>query len=219
MATASQRWSTAGAASTVNDYYDVLLDTQTVAAIGHEYVWNVANAVQEWLRVGVPNYGFLLVGGSGTQVSYTFVSSEALTPSTRPRLVIQYTTVPETTPTSTPSLTPTPTATATPQLGTLFVTVYNDLNRNRVPDVGKPGIPGVVVQLLNSARLELDSQVTGEDGTCTFAGLPPGPGLRVKINPVGYLSSADEYRLYIGRYLAVAFDVYAASSAGSVGHK
>ena len=223
MATAAQRWSTAGAASTVNDYYDVLLDTQSVAAVGHEYFWNVTSALQEWLRFGAQNYGFLLVGGAGTQVSYSFVSSEALTPSTRPRLIIQYTTVPETTPTATPSPTrtptATPTATSTPELGTLFVTVYNDLNRNRVPDVGEPGIPGVVVQLLNSARLELDSQVTGEDGTCTFAGLPPGPGLRVKINPVGYLSSADEYRLYIGRYLAVAFDVYAVSSAGSVGHK
>jgi len=219
MATAAQRWSTAGAASTVNDYYDVLLDTQTVAAIGREYVWNVTSALQEWLRLGAQNYGFLLVGGAGTQVLYSFVSSEALTASTRPRLIIQYTTVPETTPTPTPS--PTRTATATPQLGTLFVTVYNDANLNRVPDVGEPGIPGVVIQLLDSSRLVLDSRVTGEDGTCVFTDLPLGMGLRVREqNPTWCASStADEYRLYVGRYLAVAFGDYVAPWAVAASHE
>jgi len=156
------------------------------------------------------NAGFLLVGQQGSQASYAFVSSEALNAATRPRLIVHYGPFPSptATPTATPTVTPTPTS--TPQSGTVLAWVYEDANRNGVPDWGEQWLAGVVVELLDESRQVLQSQVTAQDGTCTFTNLPIGPGLRLREqNPSGLQSSTpDEYRLYIGRFLVVTFGDY-----------
>ena len=205
-----QLWGMSGASNITTDYYDQLLGNQTISAANHEYVWDVTSAVQEWVRPGVFNAGFLLVGQQGSQASYAFVSSEALNAATRPRLIVHYGPfpAPTATPTATPTVTPTPTS--TPQSGTVLAWVYEDANRNGVPDWGEQWLAGVVVELLDESRQVLQSQVTAQDGTCTFTNLPIGPGLRLREqNPSGLQSSTpDEYRLYIGRFLVVTFGDY-----------
>ena len=202
-AASGQPWDMPGASSPTSDYYDQLLSTCTVSGANQECVWDVTSAVQEWVLPDALNAGFLLMGQQPSlRLTYNFVSSEATNVATRPRLIVHYSLLP--TPMATPTSTPTPAS------GTVRVRVYEDVNRNGTPDAGEQGLAGVTVELLDASRRVLLSQVTAQDGTCAFANLPLGPGLRLReLNPTGYRSSTpDEYRLYIGRLLVVTFGDY-----------
>ena len=52
--------------------------------------------------------------------------------------------------------------------------VWSDLNANGVQDAGEPGIPGVTVELRDSAGATLESTVTDAAGNYTFVDLPAG---------------------------------------------
>ncbi|AEI48781.1 SdrD B-like domain-containing protein [Runella slithyformis] len=67
-----------------------------------------------------------------------------------------------------------------PKLGSLGDFVWKDLNNNGRQDAGEPGIPGVVVQLLNSIGTVLATDTTNSNGLYTFDSLSNGT-YRVKI--------------------------------------
>ncbi|NJM39997.1 MAG: hypothetical protein HC853_04085, partial [Anaerolineae bacterium] len=53
-------------------------------------------------------------------------------------------------------------------------TVWNDTNGNGVQDSGEPGLPGVLVRLLNCQKLPLGSATTNSTGNYRFSALPAG---------------------------------------------
>ncbi len=89
--------------------------TVTVDQAGGWVELDVTDAVIHWLNNPTTNFGLLLTGSSEGGVQYTFLSSEWVDVSKRPRLIIDYVVVtPTPTPTPTPTFTPTPTPTFTP---------------------------------------------------------------------------------------------------------
>ena len=78
----------------------------------------------------------------------------------------------------------TPTPTPDPATGRIYGRVWNDLNRNAVPDPGEPGIEGVTITLLrdileNRVRgpesVVIATTRTGANGEYSFDGVVPGP--------------------------------------------
>ena len=75
--------------------------------------------------------------------------------------------------------TPTPTRTPTPiNVGNF---VWDDLDQDGRQDAGEPGLPGITVQLWNSAKTQLiDSAVTSASGNYSLVAPVPG-GYRVRV--------------------------------------
>jgi len=67
-----------------------------------------------------------------------------------------------------PSRTPSPTATATPCLGELCLTKFNDVNGNGVQDAGEPGLAGWNIEITDPIGSVVAFVATGAAGTvCT----------------------------------------------------
>ncbi len=64
--------------------------------------------------------------------------------------------------------------------------VWQDLNANGIQDSGEPNIPGVTVELYNSANVKIDTKTTNESGIYSFTGLTPGQYDVKFVQPVGY---------------------------------
>ncbi len=130
---------------------------------------------------------------------------------------------PEETPTVTPSptLTPTPTATATatptatPQVASILAIVWNDLNRDGIPDPGEPPLPDVKVMVQDlTGTIELARGTTDALGQALFTDLPAPATYRVvETDPPGAFSStanlvlaavapATQIEVYFGDYFA-----------------
>jgi len=109
----------------------------------------------------------------------TATATETLTPTPSP--TVENSPTPSHTPTSsltptaslTPTSTHTPTPTFTPTTGSIFGTVYVDLNRDGSFTVGE-GLAGAEVQLRTAANQLADTRTTGSPGTYVFADLQPG---------------------------------------------
>lgn len=208
LATTDVPWTVPGAGSPTEDYDAAVLSSLLVNAANREYVWDVSEAVRQWVEQGEPNAGLILIGQPGANVGYSFLSSEAKETAYRPRLVVSYyiapptstpTMTPTITPSPTPTLTPTPSPTATPLKGTIVGLVYNDVNRNGVHESAESGISGVTVELLSMARQMLLRVITASDGSFTFTDLVPNTYIVHQYNRWGYRSSTgDELVTYIG---------------------
>jgi hypothetical protein len=90
---------------------------------------------------------------------------------------------PSATYTPTPSLTPTPTN--TPTTGSIFGTVYVDLNHDGSFTAGE-GLAGAEVQLRSAANQLVDSSITGSSGAYVFPDLTPGSWRVEVVFPEGY---------------------------------
>jgi len=116
----SNRWGIPGCNDTTSDRSPVPTDAQAIYDFGRWYDWDVASAVQQWVRNPTANRGLLLqqtnvaVGGE-----YDIRESEYPGPENHPRLSVRYVLATPTptstaTPTATATATATPTATSTP---------------------------------------------------------------------------------------------------------
>jgi hypothetical protein len=109
-------WGLAGCNDITTDRSPVPTDQQAIYDFGRWYDWDVASAVQEWVRDAASNRGLLIqqtnikVGGE-----YDIRESEYPGPETRPVLWVRYVlATPTPTSTSTPTATASPTSTSTP---------------------------------------------------------------------------------------------------------
>ncbi|AKD56798.1 T9SS C-terminal target domain-containing protein [Spirosoma radiotolerans] len=69
--------------------------------------------------------------------------------------------------------------------------VFVDTNKNGIQDGGEPGIPGVVVVLLNGTNTPIASTTTNSSGIYSFTGLTPGVPYSVSfVTPTGYVSTS-----------------------------
>ena len=98
---------------------------------------------------------------------------------------------PTPTPTSTPTRTSTPTPTAPPNLGTLCLLVYNDLNSNASRDDGEPLLTGAMITVTNSAGVVVATWTTNGTEPRCFQ-LPPGDYTVTEKNPPGYISTTPD---------------------------
>ncbi|MBP7961504.1 MAG: DUF11 domain-containing protein [Caldilineaceae bacterium] len=64
--------------------------------------------------------------------------------------------------------------------------VWQDLNANGIQDSGEPNIPGVTVELYNSANVKIDTTTTNDSGIYSFTGLTPGQYDVKFVQPNGY---------------------------------
>ena len=118
------------------------------------YTWDVTTLVALWRSGFLPNRGVLLATpDTGTHL-YEFGSRENANPTLRPRLVIKY-------------------ATTT---GTIAGRVWDDVNRNGVPESGEGGLAQVSMDfypgVCGAAPIAPSQRVlTGADGSYGFTGL------------------------------------------------
>lgn len=83
--------------------------------------------------------------------------------------------------------------------GQITGTVFNDANSNGVLDPGESVIPGVTVQLLNSAGNVISTAITGLNGSYNFPNLQPGAYTVQEINLPGYISTTlDTVSVVVG---------------------
>jgi len=206
-----QPWGSPGASSSIDDYSEEILDTQTIAAVNQYYAWNVTTAVQRWVNQGEPNHGFILMGLEGQHARFAFQSSEMNDPTMRPKLQITYLVEP---PTPSPSATPTASATEALPPGTIRVLVFQDLNRNGVQDAAEKGLAGARIELWSSSGQLLRHEMTGTTGQCIFSGVAPAVYQVVERNPWGYFSTTEDRRMVqVGEgQLLVAFGDYPGSA-------
>jgi LPXTG-site transpeptidase (sortase) family protein len=68
-------------------------------------------------------------------------------------------------------------------------TVWDDVDDDAVMDVGEIGIPGVLVELLDSGGGVIASTLTASDGTYSFLNLPAGIYTVRETDPAGYVST------------------------------
>lgn len=181
------------------------------------YTWDVTTLAQRWVDHPDQNFGLLLWpdGGEAAYTSSYFQFRSSEYAQDRPRLRVLYSMpTPTPRPTSTPTNTPTPTATSTPAVGTLQVTVFNDVNRDGIRGDAEPGLSGARIEVWRGAELYRQG-TTGSSGACTFASMPEGSYVVHEVDPPGYVSStvndypvdivADQQMdLYFGDYLASA---------------
>ena len=84
--------------------------------------------------------------------------------------------------------------------------VFEDLNRNGIPDANEPRRSGEIVQLLTGPDLPPDccnnflrDTTTASDGSYIFNGLTAGENYRVRhVVPAGYLRTTDDSRYFTG---------------------
>ncbi len=95
------------------------------------------------------------------------------------------TTTPAATPTHTPTATATSTPTATPDTGSLVGVVFEDQNRNGVPDEGEPGLSSVPVRLSGPDGF-VSETLTEAQGFYRFDDLRPGEYSLSPVAPRGY---------------------------------
>ncbi|WP_461137356.1 Ig-like domain-containing protein [Spirosoma terrae] len=68
--------------------------------------------------------------------------------------------------------------------------VWVDTNKNGIQDAGEPGIPGVVVVLLDGSNTPIASTTTNASGIYSFTGLTPGVPYSVSfVAPTGYTAT------------------------------
>jgi len=115
-ASAFNWWGLPGCNDITSDRSPVPTDQQAIYDFGRWYDWDVASAVQQWVRNPGANRGVLIqqtnvrIGGE-----YDIRESEYPGPETRPMLLVRYVlATPTPTSTSTPTATLTPTATTSP---------------------------------------------------------------------------------------------------------
>ena len=65
-------------------------------------------------------------------------------------------------------------------------TVFQDRDRDGTLDLGEPGIPGVLVELLDAGGNVVASTTTGPNGNYLFPNVPPGTYTVRETQPVGY---------------------------------
>jgi len=182
------------------------------------FYFDVTSLVQQWVSGTIANHGMILIG-SGSNVEYHFRSADSGGPTDQrlPRLIVNYTPPlatytpttapsvtptptasntpgPSPTPTHTPTATPTPTATLspTPVSGTVYGTVWEDLNADGVRGVGEPGLAGAGIILRNQSLQEVGARTTQSDGQYLFSGLNLGWYLIEEVNPPGYVSTSPD---------------------------
>ena len=71
--------------------------------------------------------------------------------------------------------------------------VFVDTNKDGIQQAGEPGIPGVVVVLLNGSNTPIASTTTNASGIYSFTGLTPGLPYSVSfVAPTGYTSTSAQ---------------------------
>jgi uncharacterized surface anchored protein len=86
-------------------------------------------------------------------------------------------------------------------LASIFGTVYDDVNKNRVLDPGEPGLEGVSVHLMDSQGVFIERVITDENGEYSFGRLWAGTYSVREENPQGYYSTTPQeitLALYVG---------------------
>lgn len=212
-------WEVPGAAGVPADRSGRYTDRRMVYMAYPTAAWgfDVSSMVRSWVANPAGNFGLLLraapTNADHTEESNDFfvASSEASTQSSRPKLVVVYTTQQ---PTPTPTITPTPTATATPTVtptptatptatitptptstatptvtptrvpGTRIVSgeVFMDANRNGDRDPGEAGVAGVLVHLIFDGVLRYETTTDG-NGEFLFPDVDPPGTWVVRIVP------------------------------------
>lgn len=113
-------WAVAGANGIGADRDDLVLDSETMNAVGTWYDFDITDLARLWVSTPAQNYGVALKTSGGSQVEYELWSSNYdIAPVVRPKLTIVYSTsaggpTPTRTPTRTATISPTPTRTLTP---------------------------------------------------------------------------------------------------------
>jgi hypothetical protein len=79
-----------------------------------------------------------------------------------------------------------------PELAGLGDFVWEDLNMDGIQDEGEPGVPGVVVHLMDCAGNVLDETVTDADGLYAFLDLEPGDYSVHFVLPDGYVFTLQD---------------------------
>ncbi|MBK9255211.1 MAG: carboxypeptidase regulatory-like domain-containing protein [Saprospiraceae bacterium] len=70
--------------------------------------------------------------------------------------------------------------------------VWHDINGNGKQDIGEPGIPNVTVRLFSGGGVELQNQLTNQDGKYLFTNLNPGQYYVRFDRPVGYQTTVKD---------------------------
>ncbi len=79
----------------------------------------------------------------------------------------------------------------TVEAGTVFGTVFNDLNGNGIQDVGESGISSVTVKLLDNQGSVVITDATDGDGGYRFTSVSPGSYTVRETDPGGYSSTTS----------------------------
>ena len=75
-------------------------------------------------------------------------------------------------------------------LGTVSGTVYADVNNNGTQNPSEPGIPGVVLTLIDGTGTPVATATTDANGNYSFTDLPAGSYTIVETQPAGYANGA-----------------------------
>lgn len=113
-ALANVPWAVGGANGAGIDRLESAADALLVSTLGDWYEFDVTAMARSWVATPDDNYGLVLKGMPGHQVSYDFRSSQyqgVQGASFRPRLTVAYSLPPGPTPTASRTRTPSPTAT------------------------------------------------------------------------------------------------------------
>ncbi|MEA3407196.1 MAG: SdrD B-like domain-containing protein [Chloroflexota bacterium] len=113
-------------------------------------------------------------------------------PTPRPTPIPTDTPIPTNTPTLTPSPTIEPTATSspTPVLGTLSVSVFEDLNGDGRRDPQEPPLSGAGLVLRDEEDTIIESYTTDDSGQPHTFAVEPGNYTVIEMDPDGYVSSS-----------------------------
>lgn len=203
-------WSQQGAEGVPADREAAPEDTRRVFMGNPPTYWgfDISALVRNWLANPVSNNGLIIRAApkiaefTNENNDFFIASSEHLTQSFRPRLVVVYTIeqptptptitptptpTPTVTPTPTPTLTPTPTITPSPTPATAVILgqFFVDTNRNGARDPGEVGLPGRVVYLKQAGEIR-GSTTTDSAGSFRFVRVLPGTWQLEAVIPPGY---------------------------------
>ena len=78
--------------------------------------------------------------------------------------------------------------------------VWEDIDKDGVPDASEPGIPGVTINLYNNGGVLVGTTTTDITGSWSFEGLPPGNYTVVVTEPSGFsnVSTPVQYPIVLG---------------------
>jgi hypothetical protein len=199
-ATETTPWFTAGCSGTGTDRAGTPTTTRdlyptTDGYTNYPFNFVITDLVRQWVADPQANQGLIIASDDSTAAEYGMHSSQSVTQELRPRLVIRFrggtVVTPSPTPTTGPTGTPTPIATPThtpsSNSGTIEGIVFEDLVPNDSYDSGEPGVPGVLVQLLDQSNVLVDEQLTNVIGHYRFGDLSAGTyRVRGVSLPAGY---------------------------------